>query len=112
MIWQKKKRKRHGPKKHFDFHCSLCGDCCRNVKDAVVCESLDVFRLSRYFTQTGNPMQSIFRQRKLSDGVRETYFTAAGLRDGEADYVFNSVGFSSKSPLYKMGYATVFNKMV
>jgi len=52
------------------------------------------------------------RQRRLSDGIRETYFTAGGLRDGEADYVFNGVGFSSKSPLYKLSKATVFYKMV
>jgi len=31
----------------------------------------------------------------------KTYYTAGGLKDDEVDYVFNGVGFSSKSPLYK-----------
>jgi len=52
------------------------------------------------------------RRRKLSDGVRKTYFTAGGLRDGEADYVFNGIGFSSKSPIYKLNKAAVFYNMV
>jgi len=33
--------------------------------------------------------------------VRQNYFTAGGLKDIEVDYVFNGVGFSSKSILYK-----------
>jgi len=49
--------------------------------------------------------------RKLSDSA-ETYYAAGGLKDDEPDYVFHGVGFSSKSPLYKMSNDTVFYKMV
>jgi hypothetical protein len=49
-------------------------------------------------------------QRKLSMNVNEKYYTAGGLKDDEVDYIFNGVGFSSKSPLYKMDYATFFYK--
>jgi len=52
------------------------------------------------------------QKRKLSMNVNEKYYTAGGLKDDEADYIFNGVGFSSTSPLYKMDYATVFYKMI
>ena len=32
----------------FRFTCSGCGDCCRNVKDSVMVESLDLFRIARH----------------------------------------------------------------
>jgi len=31
----------------FQFSCSNCGECCRNIKEAVMVESLDLFRISR-----------------------------------------------------------------
>lgn len=37
----------------------------------------------------------------FSGTVRQNYFTAGALKDSEVDYVFNGVGFSSKSILYK-----------
>jgi hypothetical protein len=51
-------------------------------------------------------------KRKLSPNDVNNYYTAGGLRDDEVDYIFNGVGFSSKSPLYKMAESTVFYKMV
>lgn len=37
------------PEDTFRFSCRQCGECCRNVKDAIMVESLDLFRLARYF---------------------------------------------------------------
>jgi Fe-S-cluster containining protein len=37
-----------GPDDTFKFHCTRCGDCCRNVKESVCVESLDLFRLARH----------------------------------------------------------------
>lgn len=34
---------------YFSFDCSGCGDCCRNIKDSVMAESLDLYRLARFF---------------------------------------------------------------
>ena len=34
---------------HFSYDCSGCGDCCRNVRDSIMIESLDIYRLARYF---------------------------------------------------------------
>lgn len=36
----------------FEFSCSNCGECCRNIKDAVMVESLDLFRIARYMRMT------------------------------------------------------------
>lgn len=42
-----------------EFHCTLCGDCCRHVKDAVVLESLDIFRLAHHSRMNGHPTQTV-----------------------------------------------------
>jgi Fe-S-cluster containining protein len=49
----------------FDFHCSRCGECCREVKDSVMLETLDIFRLARRFGRSGGKIRS------LEDVVRE-----------------------------------------
>ena len=33
---------------YFQFDCSGCGDCCRNVRDSIMVESLDIYRLARF----------------------------------------------------------------
>jgi len=38
------------PNDFFHYNCSTCGDCCRNVKDSVMVESLDLYRLARFFS--------------------------------------------------------------
>jgi len=36
------------PHETFQFACQNCGDCCRNVRQAVMVESLDLFRMARH----------------------------------------------------------------
>jgi len=36
------------PNETFQFTCKRCGDCCRNVRQAVMVESLDLFRIARH----------------------------------------------------------------
>lgn len=45
--------------KRLSFHCTCCGNCCRNVKNAIMLESLDIFRMAKYFRKVGNSIQSI-----------------------------------------------------
>ena len=40
--------KQVSPGGFFCFDCSSCGDCCRNVKDSVMVEALDLYRLARF----------------------------------------------------------------
>jgi hypothetical protein len=51
------------------------------------------------------------RQRELSLNIKNPYFKAGGLKEDEIDYIFHNVGFSSKSPLYKMDKYTFYYKM-
>lgn len=36
------------PEETFKFTCTLCGECCRNVKNSIMLEPLDVYRLARF----------------------------------------------------------------
>jgi len=36
------------------FQCTRCGECCRHVKDGVMLDVLDAFRLTRYLRKTGD----------------------------------------------------------
>jgi len=74
------------PDDKFSFHCSRCGECCRNVENAIMLESLDVFRISRYIKQIGNTAQSI-------DEILEVCATAVPLTDfGYPIFVLKTVG--------------------
>lgn len=74
------------PEDEFNYQCSLCGDCCRNVKEAIMLESFDVFRLSRHFTRIGNPVQTI-------EGILTEYTTPVPLTDlGYPIFLLNTKG--------------------
>ncbi len=47
------------PDDTFSFQCIRCGECCREVKDAVMLESLDVFRLAQHLKQ---PLEEVIEQ--------------------------------------------------
>lgn len=42
-------------KDRVDFHCQMCGQCCRNLENAVMVESLDAYRIARYLREHGHP---------------------------------------------------------
>lgn len=74
------------PQDNFNFQCSGCGDCCRNVNDAIMLESLDVFRIAQYFKEMGNPVQEI-------EEVLAKYTTPIPLTDlGYPIFLLNTVG--------------------
>lgn len=43
----------------FSFRCSQCGACCRRVRESVPLESLDAFRLAKFFRDSGEKVRSI-----------------------------------------------------
>lgn len=47
------------PSDRFSFRCRQCGACCRNVRESVPLESLDVFRLAKYFRNNGSETKSM-----------------------------------------------------
>lgn len=38
-----------------NFHCMRCGQCCRNLENTVMVESLDAYRIARYLREHGQP---------------------------------------------------------
>jgi Fe-S-cluster containining protein len=44
---------------NIGFHCSRCGDCCRHVKDGVMLETLDAFRLAKLLRGSSETVKSI-----------------------------------------------------
>ena len=47
------------PNETFRFHCSNCGDCCRNAHKGIMLESLDLFRLAKHLKVLGHGNQEI-----------------------------------------------------
>jgi len=89
------------PDDEFSYQCSLCGDCCRNVKEAVMLESLDVFRIARYFSKIGNPMQAI-------EEILTEYTTPVPLTDlGYPIFLLNTTGPKDECVFLKSGKCSV-----
>ena len=38
-----------------NFHCLKCGQCCRDLENVVMVESLDAYRIARYLREHGQP---------------------------------------------------------
>lgn len=47
------------PKDSIRFQCLRCGDCCRTIKDSVMLEPLDVYRLGRHLRAKGEPIEGM-----------------------------------------------------
>lgn len=43
------------PKDTVSFRCQRCGTCCRNLRNSVMVESLDAYRIARYLREHGYP---------------------------------------------------------
>ena len=54
------------PKEQVHFKCNGCGACCKNVRQQVPLETLDVFRIAKHLQSHGEPIQCM-------DDVLETY---------------------------------------
>ena len=47
------------PSDRFSFRCKRCGACCRHVKQSVIVETLDAFRLAKYLRDQGDPIEEM-----------------------------------------------------
>lgn len=54
-----KNTKRVSPKDYVCFSCTGCGECCRQVKESVALEPLDVFRLTKYLRSSDPSIRCI-----------------------------------------------------
>lgn len=41
------------------FRCRRCGQCCRNIKESVMVESLDAYRIAKYLRDRGQAVQTL-----------------------------------------------------
>ena len=39
------------------FRCQLCGECCRQVEDSIMLEPMDIYLLSRFLRDRGEPIE-------------------------------------------------------
>ena len=39
------------------FRCQLCGGCCHYVKDSIMLDPMDIYRLARFLREQGEPME-------------------------------------------------------
>ena len=83
------------------FRCQLCGRCCHNVKDSVMLEPLDVFRLTRYLREQGEPMIG-------TEDMLAQYAHASWLEDNFPIFLLNTVGTLDACVFLKDGRCSVY----
>ena len=75
-----------GKREQFTFKCTRCGDCCRGIKESVMLESMDAYRLARLLRQTDPSIQ-------MMDDMLLKYATPVPLTDnGFPIYVLKTLG--------------------
>lgn len=84
----------------FDFQCSLCGECCREVKESVGLESLDIFRIFQYFSRN-NPLKAI-------EEILVEYATLVPITDfGFPVFFLNTIGVRDECIFLKSGRCSI-----
>ena len=69
----------------INFRCQLCGQCCRNLEDSVMVESLDAYRITKYLRDHGRP------ELEISNFFEE--YTAVRILEGKLPIMtMNTVG--------------------
>ena len=83
------------------FHCRLCGECCRHVKDSVMLEPIDVYRLTRHLREQGEPVSG-------TEDVLAKYAHASWLDDRLPIFLMNTVGTMDACVFLKEGRCSVY----
>lgn len=47
------------PCRDIRYHCTRCGDCCRNVGQSIPLQSIEIYRIAKFLRDTGLPNGSI-----------------------------------------------------
>jgi Fe-S-cluster containining protein len=83
------------------FRCTRCGSCCRRVKDGVVLESLDIYRLAKLFRQSINPDYG-------TDDIILEYTHIAMLANGLYPiFLLNTIGENDSCVFLKNGRCSI-----
>lgn len=92
-----------GKREQFTFQCTRCGDCCRGIKESVMLESLDAYRLARLLRQTDSSIQ-------MMDDMLLKYATPVPLTDnGFPIYVLKTLGEDDTCIFLKNNRCSVYS---
>lgn len=83
------------------FRCRLCGGCCRYVKDSIMLEPIDAYRLARYLRDRGEPVSGTV-------DVLANYAHASWLEDRFPIFLLNTVGTMDVCVFLKEGRCSVY----
>ena len=83
------------------FHCRLCGGCCRYVKDSIMLEPIDAYRLARYLREQGELVSG-------TEDVLANYAHASWLEDRFPIFLLNTVGSMDVCAFLKEGRCSVY----
>lgn len=88
------------PKDWVDFHCRLCGNCCRNLEGQLMPELLDVYRLARCLRERGEV--------EYIEDVYNLYTHVETLEDCYPIFVMNTTGSENACVFLKDGRCSVY----
>lgn len=89
-------------KDRISYQCQCCGRCCRHVKNSIMLESLDAYRLANYLREQGGAVTCI-------DDVYSQYGLPAPLTaEGFPVYLVQSVGPDDACIFLKDGLCSVY----
>ncbi len=75
-------------KDRVSYHCRQCGQCCRHVKESIMLESLDAYRLANYLLTQGvaiEGIEDIYSQYGISTSLTEVRYPIILLRTNGTD---------------------------
>ena len=83
------------------FRCRLCGGCCRYVKDSIMLEPMDAYRLARYLREQGESVSG-------TEDVLADYAHASWLADKFPIFLLNTVGTMDVCVFLKKGRCSIY----
>lgn len=84
------------------FHCQMCGGCCRYLKDSIMLEPMDAYRLARCLRERGEPVEG-------TEDVLAEYAHPAWLTDRFPMFLLNTAGSMEVCVFLKNGRCSVYD---
>ena len=88
-------------KNRIDFRCQQCGQCCRNIENAVMVESLDAYRIAKHLRNHGQPDMEVYT-------FYEKYTTPMMLTEGFPAMMMNTTGPDHACVFLKDGRCSIY----
>lgn len=90
------------PKEQILFQCRKCAECCRNIKDCVLVDSLDAYQIANWLRKADTAIQSI-------DDVLSRYCSPVPITaDGYPIYVLQTKGMDDSCVFLENGFCKIY----